>query len=367
MNPILWSITLRPQPLEICCWRICYAGRLKNAIRGKEGLEMATGSAVDVVRACLEHEPPEGLRVGPPQIAGTLTLFPIFRDATGLDYITLAEAKEAQRSVEITELGPLGNVSRLVVKNAGALPVLIIDGDLLLGLKQDRVLNTTILVPARSTLEIPVSCVEAGRWHARSATARRGDFSVSPGVRAAKLKSMIRRTRASGKFDSDQHAIWKEVHKCVGSLGVASETKAYADIERQRRSQIEQRLAQLKPADGQSGVLAAVGGRPVSFDLFDKASTLSRFWQGLIGSYITESLATAASEVSVDVEAATEWIRGLGSGEASVHPAVGMGEAALITGAGHDLSALVVDGVPVHIAAQHEKSGSMSLTHAAVD
>ena len=178
---------------------------------------------------------------------------------------------------------------------------------------------------------------------------------------------MIRRTRASGKFDSDQHAIWKEVHKYVGSLGVASETKAYSDIERQRRSQIEQRLAQLKPADGQSGVLAAVGGRPVSFDLFDKASTLSRFWQGLIGSYITESLATAASEVSVDVEAATAWIRGLGSGEASVHPAVGMGEAALITGAGHDLSALVVDGVPVHIAAQHEKRGSMSLTHAAVD
>src|SRR5437667_185100 len=65
MNPILWSITLRPQPLEICYWRICYAVRLKNAIRGKEGLEMATGSAVDVVRACLEHEPPEGLRVGP--------------------------------------------------------------------------------------------------------------------------------------------------------------------------------------------------------------------------------------------------------------------------------------------------------------
>ena len=329
---------------------------------------MATGSAVDVVRACLEHEPPEGLRVGPPQIAGTLTLFPIFRDAASLDYVTLAEAKATQKSVEITELGELGTVSRLVVRNAGALPVLIIDGDLLLGLKQDRVLNTTILVPARSTLEIPVSCIEAGRWHARSATARRGDFSVSPGVRAAKLKSVILRTRVSGKFDSDQHAIWKEVDKYVGSLGVASETHAYSDIERQRRSQIEQRLAQLKPADGQSGVLAAVGGRPVSFDLFDKASTLSRFWQGLIGSYITESLASATSEVSVDVEAATAWIRGLGSGEASVHPAVGMGEAALITGAGHDLSALVVDGVPVHIAAsQHEKRGSMSLTHAAVD
>src|SRR5260370_15310890 len=185
--------------------------------RVKEGLEMATGSAVDVVRACLEQEPPDGLRVGPPHIAGTLTLFPIFRDGAGLDYITLAEAQE-RKSVEITERGLLGTVSRLVVKNAGALPVLIIDGDILLGLKEDRVLNTTILVPSQSTLEIPVSCVEAGRCRPSSATARRGDFSVSPGVRAAKLKSMILRTRASGKFDSDQGAIWKEVEKYVGSL-----------------------------------------------------------------------------------------------------------------------------------------------------
>jgi hypothetical protein len=318
---------------------------------------MTTGSAVDVVRACLEHEPPDGLRIGSPQIAGTLSLFPIFRDTAGLDYVTLAEA-QAKKSVEITELDVRGTVSRLVVKNSGALPVLIIDGDILLGLKQDRVLNTTILVPAKSTLEIPVSCVEAGRWRPRSATARRGDFSLSPGVRAAKLKSMILHTRASGTFDSDQGAIWNEVEKYVGSLGVDSPTRAYSDIERQRRPLIDERLAKLKPADGQSGVIAAVGGRPVTFDLFDKASTLSQFWQGLIGSYITESLATAASEASVDVEAATAWIRGLGAGEASVHPAVGMGEAALITGAGHDLSALVVEGVPVHIAASQQKNAA---------
>jgi len=286
---------------------------------------MATASAVELVRACLEQEPPHGLRVGPPQISGTLSLFPIFRVAAGLDYLTLAEAQKA-KSVEISELDARGAVSRLTVKNAGALPILIIDGDVLLGLKQDRVLNTTILVPAQSTLEIPVSCIEAGRWDRKSATARRGDYSVSPGVRAAKLKAMILRTRASGTFDSDQGAIWNEVEKYVGTLGVASGTHAYSDIGRQRRSQIEDRLAQLKPAEGQSGVLAAVGGKPVSFDLFDKASTLSQFWQGLIGSYITESLATAPSEASVDVEATTAWIRSLGAGEASVHPAVGMGE-----------------------------------------
>ena len=328
---------------------------------------MATDSAVDVVRACLEKEPPDGVRVGPPQIAGTLTLFPIFRDAAGLDYITLAEAHETQKAVVITERHLLGTVSRLVVKNAGALPVLIIDGDILIGLKQDRVLNTTVLVPGRSRLEIPVSCVEAGRWRPRSTTARRGDFSISPGVRAAKLRSVIQRTRASGKFESDQGAIWNEVKNYVGSLGVASETGAYSDIERQRRPQIDLRLAQLKPADGQSGVLAAVASKPVSFDLFDKPSTLSRLWQGLMGSYVTESLAAGPTEAAIDVEAATAWIRSLGAGEASVHPAVGMGEAALITGAGHDLSALVVEGVPIHItASERQNDRTMSRAHTTV-
>jgi len=55
-------------------------------------------------------------------------------------------------------------------------------------------------------------------------------------------KAMMLSTRASGKFDSDQQAVWNEVDKYVGSLGVASDTQAYSDIERQRRPQIEERL-----------------------------------------------------------------------------------------------------------------------------
>ena len=42
------------------------------------------------------------------------------------------------------------------------------DGEELLGAKQNRIVNLTILVAANSELTIPVSCVEAGRWRARS-------------------------------------------------------------------------------------------------------------------------------------------------------------------------------------------------------
>ncbi len=45
-------------------------------------------------------------------------------------------------------------------------PVLLLDGEELVGAKQNRILNLTVLVPAHQTIVIPVSCVEAGRWRA---------------------------------------------------------------------------------------------------------------------------------------------------------------------------------------------------------
>jgi hypothetical protein len=304
---------------------------------------------VDIVRDWLEHAPPDGLRLGSPQTAGRLTLVPVFHQGPGLEYVTLADAQK-DGSAEITEVDAHGAVSILEVKTSSTVPVLMIDGEILVGLKQNRVLNTTILVPPKTTLKVPVACVEAGRWRRTTSMASRADYSLSPKIRAMKRHSVTLSARAFGTFAADQGAVWDEVAGHLGDLGVDSETMAYSDIEKRRRPEIEDRLSQLQPEAGQSGVLALIGGEPVAFDLFDRPSTLARLWQGLIGSYIAESLLPIAGTASVDLEAAAEWIRGAGAGEATCHRAVGLGETVSITGAVHDTSALVVDGVAVHIA-----------------
>ena len=312
--------------------------------------DLAARTAVDIVRDRLEQGPPAGFRLGSPQTAGRLTLLAVFCDGPGLEYVTLAEAQK-DGTAEITEVDAHGAVSTLQVRTSSKLPVLVIDGEVLVGLKQNRVLNTTILVPGETTVKIPVSCVEAGRWRRATAKARRADYALSPKIRAAKRRAVTLSARAFGTFTADQDAVWEGVAGHLGDLGVHSETLAYTDIEKRRRPEIEDRLRQLQPETGQSGVLACLDGKPVAFDLFDRPSTLGQLWEGLIGSYIAESLIPKAGDGTVDVKTAVDWIRGAGVGEATRHQAVGLGESVSITGAEHDTSALVVDGVAVHIAA----------------
>lgn len=56
----------------------------------------------------------------------------------------------------------------LTVVNHADSPVLLLDGEELVGALQDRVLNSTVLLPAHAWLMIPVNCVEEGRWGSRS-------------------------------------------------------------------------------------------------------------------------------------------------------------------------------------------------------
>jgi hypothetical protein len=68
----------------------------------------------------------------------------------------------------VEEVSEGGSVPNLLVRNGTGSRVLFLEGEELRGAKQNRVLNTSVLVAAGSTTTIPVSCVEQGRWRYRS-------------------------------------------------------------------------------------------------------------------------------------------------------------------------------------------------------
>ena len=75
----------------------------------------------------------------------------------------------------------------LSFENPSAEKILLVDGDELVGAKQNRILNLTILVGAGQKVVIPVSCVEQGRWRYRTAEFASAGRTLFAKARARKM------------------------------------------------------------------------------------------------------------------------------------------------------------------------------------
>ena len=84
-----------------------------------------------------------------------MSIFLLYSKGDDSDYITLKEALDADL-IKITEIDEMGSVPELKVVNRANVPVLLLDGEELAGAKQNRVLNTTILLEQNSKTVIPV-------------------------------------------------------------------------------------------------------------------------------------------------------------------------------------------------------------------
>ena len=86
------------------------------------------------------------LKLGEPQTHVDLTLFPLIGDLEAAPgYLLLDEALE-RHLVHVTEVSAGGRVPELAFENSSDETVLLVDGDELVGAKQNRVVNLSILV-----------------------------------------------------------------------------------------------------------------------------------------------------------------------------------------------------------------------------
>ncbi len=197
----------------------------------------------------------EPLTAGDPDVAGPLAVYPIFGPAPRQDYISFAEGHDAE--VVIHELETAASVRDLVVENPTDRPVLLYEGEQVLGAQQNRTFDVTVLVPARSKLRVPVSCVEAGRW---DGACHREAFAPSPqmaypALRRMKLVHSRARLAASGEARADQGAVWSEIANKAMAMDVSSETQAAHQIFEGRRRELAALVAAIRHHDGQSGAL----------------------------------------------------------------------------------------------------------------
>ena len=228
------------------------------------------------------------LNVGRPITHENLNLFPVTDGhSNALSYLLLEEAL-ATGKLRVTERGQ-ASVPELHLINETEQMVFMMDGEALVGAKQNRTLNTSILAAAKSSFAIPVSCVEQGRWAYAGREMRHGSITY-PDLRKLKHRSVHDSLHFGGSYHSDQGRIWQSVHAKLKSMKVGSATANMEEVYSAHESPIKGFTDNLAYPEGACGVIAAIEGTITCADLFDSASTLEKLWTRLVSSYAMDAL-----------------------------------------------------------------------------
>ncbi len=294
----------------------------------------------------------EAAQVGEETTFKNLTMFPLVIDGTvERDYLTLDEAL-ADGTAKVTEVSASGSVPELQFLNEGDRPVLLLDGEELVGAKQNRVLNLSILAPAHKAITIPVSCVEQGRWSNSSAEFHSEDRVQFSRGRSAKAASVSMSMASGGSRRSNQGEVWQNISEKSTRMGVSSETGSMSDIYKDRKRLMEESVGSFQSIDHQIGAIFGIDGAIAGIDLFDNADTFSKLMPKLIRSYALDALETSAeTEKSTPETEVQRFIKILSTVDAREFPAIGLGIDLRLSGHMISGGALTNDGRIIHLGA----------------
>ena len=203
-------------------------------------------------------------------------------------YVLLADAIEAEEAA-VEEIDEGGQVPFLGVTNAGLKPILIPEGEILIGAKQNRTVNITVLVAAGVKFKLPVSCVERGRWHHVSRRFKAEGYA-HPNLREKKLRSAQMRRRIMGGALSDQGEVWEAVDMHLHAMKAPSPTSDVVEASRKSERKIDDYRKAIELPEGACGLLAARGGTVIGVDLFDSPVTMKKLWKRLGDAYFVGAL-----------------------------------------------------------------------------
>lgn len=273
-----------------------------------------------------------------------LTLFPLLAPgAADLPYDLLVDAVAAG-TTSIGEVGQ-GTVPSLQAKNTADRAVLVLDGEQLIGARQNRMTNRSILLPAHSTTEIPVYCMEQGRWHFESDAMQPAPQHSPAKVRRRARETEARHAVAGGSsplsmLREAQGDVWNDVAETLHAMGASSSTRDLDAAFTASVQRMDEWLGAFPRDAGQVGLLAFVAGAPLGMDVIGAPRLYERLHDRLLRGYIMDAFehghragtgATARPAPAVEqAQAFLDVVRGAARAEA---PTVGLGTYHVLSGA----------------------------------
>lgn len=259
-------------------------------------------------------------------------------------YLSLDESM--QRGLLRVSEKPAAVVPGLEVENVGERPVLILAGEILVGGKQNRILQSDVLLPGHSgRRDVSAFCVEHGRW-----TPGEKEFRASGAMAPAPV-----RQSAAGKTAEAQSDVWRSIASFgrAAAPGAASTTQSLHDVLKDPKVAAESavRASGLRGSlpGGTVGMIAVANGTIYSVDLFSSTVLFGKYVEKL-----TRAAVTGAPEpgyykgiTNPDIEG---FLRAARGANASYSGTAGLGTRVELEGSGVHGEALVVELRIVHTA-----------------
>jgi hypothetical protein len=259
-------------------------------------------------------------------------------------YITLDEA--LPRGFHIDEISDAGSVPELVVHNPTDARVLLYDGEELVGAKQDRILNVTVLVEAGAKLPIPVSCVEQGRWRRRSVSFGAGGHVSHSHLRRLKAQAQAAQPLARGVA---QGAVWDEVRSKQSRMGVRSTTSASRDTYEAHAAGLRALENAFQALPGQCGAVLGLGDE-LCLDAVSRPEAFALLWPKLRAGYLLDAL-ERLDGLATSVERVARFVDDVGEARVTRGPSAGLGDDVRLRGEGVIGSGLSLDGELLQLSA----------------
>ena len=214
-----------------------------------------------------------------PQTYENMAIIPLKTERSYLDILTLKKGFELGL-VEVKEC-ETSQVNTLIVKNNAVTPLILIDGEEIVGGDQNRIINSTILIPAKSKMKIPVSCTEKGRWGYKS------EFKQSKYI--ANYNTRRAKEYASRSQNPYQDVIWSEINCLEVENNYCSPTSAMEESYENLKTRHDKIVKKFSIEPDQNGTLIIVNGKIKGFEILLNPELYREFHEKILKSYIIDS------------------------------------------------------------------------------
>ena len=304
-----------------------------------------------------------GVKIGDPVHFKGMSIYPLFQSIIPKkEYVMLRTAFE-RGWVRVTEISEGGSVPNLKLFNESEFSVLILDGEELEGAKQNRVLNTSLLVLGKSELIVPVSCTEQGRWSHISPEFGDSKKVLFKKARVNKMERVSESLKVGGGYQSNQGEIWEDISGVQADLNAYSPTDAMKDVYEEKQSSIEEYLAAFPIQEGQVGFLAGLGGSLAGMEYVSRPECYTEVHKQLVESYALDCLAERYPEGDLSLAESQRFLEQVWSAKAESFPSVSAGTDVRLESGELIGMALVEEEEVIHLSAFSRQSRNSEKTH----